>query len=198
MRLGSDRSAAERGGSGVAAAMPTTSVETDGCSAGGTNGRDALLDSVRRQQQPACRPTSPQALATWQGMGAASATGAAQKTCNPLQAKASNRTKDAVMGRKFFISNQSLGSRPSTQIDYGPNKEVSTELAQAQNSLLRHHFAHAALVHHFVLALRHLHIPHGQFAHRHQRLRLQEQFVERLLGRLAGGVQDDCAVLVGK
>ena len=186
MRLVRDCSAAERGGSGVVATIPIAGVETDGCSAGGTNGGDALLDSVRRQQQPA-RPTSPQALATWQGMGAASATGA-QRTCNPLQAKASNRTKDAVMGRKFFISNQSLGSRPSTQIDYGPNKEVSTELAQAQNPLLRHHFAHAALVHHFVLALRHLHIPHGQFAHRHQRLRLQKQFVERLLGRLAGGV----------
>ena len=187
MRLGSDRSAAERGGSKVVATIPTAGVETDGCSAGGTNGGDALLDSVRRQQQPACRPTSPQVLATWQGMGAASVTGA-QKTCKPLQAKASSRTKDAVMGRKFFIGNQSLGSRPSTQIDYGPNKEVSTELAQAQNSLLRHHLAHAALVHHFVFALRHIHIPHGQFAHRHQRLRLQEQLVERLLGRLAGGV----------
>ena len=187
MRLGSDRSAAERGGSGVAAAMPTTGVETDGCSAGGTNGRDALLDSVRRQQQPACRLSSPQAWATWQGMGAASATGA-QKTCKPLQAKTSSRTKDAVMGRKFFISNQSFGNGPSTQIDYGPNKEVSAELAQAQNSLLGRQLAHAALVHHFVLALRHLHIPHGQFAHRHQRLRLQKQLVERLLGRLAGGI----------
>lgn len=197
MRLGSDRRADERGGSGVVAAIPTTGVETDGCSAGGTNGRGALLDSVRRQQQPACRPTSPQVLATWQGIGAASATGA-QKTCKPLQAKASSRTKDAVMGRKFFISNQSLGSRPSTQIDYGPNKKVSTELAQAQNSLLGHHLAHAAFVHHFVLTLRHIHIPHGQFAHRYQRLRLQKQFVERFLGRLAGSVQDDGAVLVGK
>lgn len=187
MRLGSDRSADERGGSKVVATIPTTGVETDGCSAGGTNGGDALLDSVRRQQQPACRPTSPQVLATWQGIGAASATGA-QKTCKPLQAKASSRTKDAVMGRKLFISNQSLGSRPSTQIDYGPNKKVSTELAQAQNSLFRHQLAHAALVHHFVLAFRHIHIPHGQFAHRHHRLRLQEQFVERLLGRLASGV----------
>ena len=197
MRLGSDRSTDERGGSKVVAAIPTTGVETDGCSAGGTNGGDALLDSARRQQQPACKPTSPQALATWQGMGAASATGA-QRTCKPLQAKASSRTKDAVMGRKLFIGNQSLGSRPSTQIDYGPNKKVSTELAQAQNSLLRHQLAHTALVHHFVLAFRHIHIPHGQFAHRHQRLRLQKQLVERLLGRLAGGVQDDCAVLVGK
>ena len=187
MRLGSDRRADERGGSGVAAAIPTTGVETDGCSAGGTNGRDALLDSVRRQQQPVCRPTSPQVLATWQGMGAASATGV-QRTCKPLQAKASSRTKDAVMGRKLFIGNQSLGSRPSTQIDYGPNKEVSTELAQAQNSLLGHQLAHAALVHHFVLAFRHIHISHGQFAHRHQWLRLQEQLIERLLGRLAGGV----------
>ena len=131
------------------------------------------------------------------GIGAASAIGA-QRTCKPLQAKASSRTKDAVMGRKFFISNQSLGSRPSTQIDYGPNKEVSTELAQAQNSLFRHHFPYAAFVHHFVLALRHLHIPHGQFAHRHQRLRLQKQFAERLFGRLAGSVQDDGAVLVSK
>ena len=187
MRLGSDRSADERGGRGVAAAMPTTDVEKDGCSAGGTNGGDALLDSVRRQQQPACRLSSPQALATWQGMGTASATGA-QKTCKPLQAKASSTTKDAVMGRKVFINNQSLDSRPSTQIDYGPNKEVSTELAQGQNSLLGHHLAHAALVHHFVLALRHIHIPHRQFAHRHHWLRLQKQFVERLLGRLAGGV----------
>ena len=177
MRLVRDCSAAERGGSGVVATIPIAGVETDGCSAGGTNGGDALLDSVRRQQQPACMPSSPQALATWQGMGAASAIGA-QRTCKPLQAKASSRTKDAVMGRKFFISNQSLGSRPSTQIDYGPNKEVSTELAQGQNSLLGYHLAHAALVHHFVLALRHLHIPHGQFAHRHQRLRLQEQLVE--------------------
>ena len=196
MRLGSDRSADERGGSKAVATIPTAGVETDGCSAGGTNGGDAPLDSVRRQQQPACRLSSPQALATWQGIGAASAIGA-QRTCKPLQAKASSRTKDAVTGRKFFISNQSLGSRPSTQIDYGPNKEVSTELAQEQNSLLRHHLAHAALVHHFVLALRHIHIPHGQFAHRHQRLRLQEQLVERLLGRLAGGVQDDCAVSDG-
>ena len=172
MRLDSDRSADERGGKGVVATIPTTGVETDGCSAGGTNGGDALLDSVRRQQQPACRLSSPQALATWQGMGAASATGA-QRTCKPLQAKASNRTKDVVIGRRFFISNQSLDSRPSTQIDYGPNKEVSTELAQEQNSLLGHHLAHAALVHHFVLALRHIHIPHGQFAHRHHWLRLQ-------------------------
>ena len=187
MRLDSDRSADERGGSGVVATIPIAGVETDGCSAGGTNGGDALLDSARRQQQPACMPSSPQALATWQGMGAASAKGA-QRTCRPLQAKASSRTKDAVMGRKFFTSNQSLDSRPSTQIDYGPNKEVSTELAQAQNSLLGHHIAHAALVHHFVLALRHLHIPHGQFAHRHQRLRLQKQLVERLIGRLAGSV----------
>lgn len=188
MRSGSGRNAAERGGSKVAATIPTTGVETDGCSAGGTNGADALLDSVRRQQQPACRLSSPQTLATWwQGIGAASAT-EAQKTCKPLQAKASSRTNDTVMGRKFFIGNQSLGSRPSTQIDYGPNKEVSTELAQAQNSLLGHHLAHAALVHHFVFALRHIHIPHGQFAHRHHWLRLQKQLVERLLGRLAGSV----------
>lgn len=187
MRLSSDCSAAERGGSGVVATIPIAGVETDGCSAGGTNGRDALLDSVRRQQQPACRPTSPQALATWQGIGVAAATGA-QKTCKPLQAKASSRTKDVVMGRKFFISTQSLGNGPSTQIDYGPNKEVSIKLTQAQNSLLGYPLAHAALVHHFVLALRHIHIPHGQFAHRHHWLRLQKQLVERLLGRLAGGV----------
>lgn len=187
MRLVRDCSAAERGGSGVVATIPIAGVETDGCSAGGTNGGDALLDSVRRQQQPACMPSSPQALATWQGMGAASAIGA-QRTCKPLQAKASSRTKDAVMGRKFFISNQSLGNRPSTQLDYGPNKEVSTELAQEQNLLLGHRLAHAALVHHFVLTLRYLHIPHGQFAHRHHWLRLQEQFVERFPRRLAGSV----------
>ena len=121
MRLGSDRSAVKRGGNGVVAAMPTTSVETDGCSAGGTNGGDAPLDSVRRQQQPACMPSSPQALATWQGMGAASARGA-QRTCKPLQAKASSRTRDVVKGRRLFIIEESLGysqkyayRRPTTQ-----------------------------------------------------------------------------------
>ena len=108
MRLGSDRRAAERGGSKGVATIPIAGVETDGCSAGGTNGRDALLDSVRKQQQPACMPSSPQALATWQGMGAASATHGTQRTCKPLQAKASSRTRDVVKGRRLFIIEESL------------------------------------------------------------------------------------------
>ena len=55
------------------------------------------------------------------GMGAASATGA-QRTCKPLQASASSRTKDVVKGRRFFIIDGSLGyrlnyayRRPTTQ-----------------------------------------------------------------------------------